>query len=766
MSTYDPRYQPLFNPINSHIGAGHTQELEDVELEKLYKQTTSTSALPHRWFDVQKYCHKPKSWQLGLFVGLGVSIVVLISNVVILLFGAVTDGGFVDGIGTIAKGHADHIVRLGTAYHVLINICSTVLLTSSNYAMQLLCAPTRAELDQAHQNGRWLEVGLMSFRNLRYIDRKRTLLWVVLAISSAPLHLLYNSSVFHVVAGQDYTITVVSDDARDISSGTGWKDVGGSDWPQLYESKFNAGYGDLILLVDSISMGVQFYPDWDFALGMPDLSSCNWNQVDFTSEGFQSGFSTNRTFGVNATGKVLQPESWQANERAVIALSVLPALSTQYPTLINASRNHTNAKDEFLVEVPFLGSSTSTKKDDVHTIKLPYSVPMNLSSNGTLAQAFGVCSNSGWLRSPSNLPLHVHSARAKQLLYGSKVQLALPFLCIVIVANIAKIVGILLTLRTCSAGPIVTIGDAVASFLERPETSSKGQCVLVTPSLFEKDFVEPPNELGGQVWRSRRLPIMSLLGGTPLWSVPIITLSVSVTLYSLTAATSNGQRVAFWGTSSSAIISLTSTTFDARGALQTALLANLPQVCLSLVYFVINSICTSMCSAREWNEYATIQRGLRVTNPTAAQRSTHFLQLPYRWAIPLTVTSGVLHWLLSQSLFLIRRERRRQDGTLYPESTCACGYSTSSILVFACVFLSLLLVVLSLSIQHLKLRIPPARHRSTIISAACHPPSDDVNCHLKKIQWGVVVEGGMEVVGHCSFSSKEVTAPIEDRLYA
>lgn len=80
--------------------------------------------------------------------------------------------------------------RISTALRVLINIFSTILLTSSNYAMQVLCAPTRGELDLAHRGGQWLEIGLMSLNNLRHNDKKRAILWWLLTSSSVPLHLL------------------------------------------------------------------------------------------------------------------------------------------------------------------------------------------------------------------------------------------------------------------------------------------------------------------------------------------------------------------------------------------------------------------------------------------------------------------------------------------------------------------------------------------------------------------------------------------------
>lgn len=56
--------------------------------------------------------------------------------------------------------------------------------------MQILCAPTREEIDVAHDNGTWLDIGIMSIRNFFHIERKRALIGFLLAFSSIPLHLL------------------------------------------------------------------------------------------------------------------------------------------------------------------------------------------------------------------------------------------------------------------------------------------------------------------------------------------------------------------------------------------------------------------------------------------------------------------------------------------------------------------------------------------------------------------------------------------------
>lgn len=57
--------------------------------------------------------------------------------------------------------------------------------------MQLLCSPTRDEVNLAHRRGQWLQIGVLSPGNLYYLSKRRCLLWSILALSSFPLHVLY-----------------------------------------------------------------------------------------------------------------------------------------------------------------------------------------------------------------------------------------------------------------------------------------------------------------------------------------------------------------------------------------------------------------------------------------------------------------------------------------------------------------------------------------------------------------------------------------------
>lgn len=75
--------------------------------------------------------------------------------------------------------------------------------------MQRLSAPTRTEVEDAHMKDDWLDIGVPSFRNLRFINWWRTLGWVLLVVSSLPLHLFYNSAIFVQISATDYTAYVV-----------------------------------------------------------------------------------------------------------------------------------------------------------------------------------------------------------------------------------------------------------------------------------------------------------------------------------------------------------------------------------------------------------------------------------------------------------------------------------------------------------------------------------------------------------------------------
>lgn len=130
-----------------------------------------------------------EGWRFGVWTGFCGSLLVLFANIAIA--GAASrDGGYIDGIGILAVGTSDYTSRLSTTYHVLINILSTILLSASNYCMQVLNSPTRRTIDTAHAKAQRVDMGIWSTRNFKYMRLTHKLAWLALGASSMPLHLL------------------------------------------------------------------------------------------------------------------------------------------------------------------------------------------------------------------------------------------------------------------------------------------------------------------------------------------------------------------------------------------------------------------------------------------------------------------------------------------------------------------------------------------------------------------------------------------------
>lgn len=208
------------------------------------------------------------------------------------------------------------------------------------------------------------------------------------------------------------------------------------------------------------------------------------------------------------------------------------------------------------------------------------------------------------------------------------------------------------------------------------------------------------------------------------------------------------------------------------------LLANLPQAMLSYLYLAFNALYTNMFVAKEWSTYYNNRKPLRVTSPIGQQRGTYWLNVPFRYAVPMTVVSGLFHWLASQSIFLVRITVTKyypQDGSRIVdegERISTCGYSPSAIIL---TFVTGSVIAIGGILMGRYLKYPPgmpmAASCSAAISAACHPPPEDDQASLLPVQWGAVTHGetrpdGKEPVGHCTFSSLPVERPIMERLYA
>jgi len=186
-------------------------------------------------------------WRAGAYSAAGLASCSLLINVVAAVWLSKhpdSDSNLVE----VFKGSCDTVATMDTWVHLAINALSTLLLGGSNYCMQCLCAPNRKEIDEAHSRGRFLDIGVPSFRNLSSISSYKVAMWWLLGLSSIPLHLMcvsvgdstytadiirYNSAFYSSLATNDYILYVV---APEFLSGANASYVDTSDHQDTYFS--------------------------------------------------------------------------------------------------------------------------------------------------------------------------------------------------------------------------------------------------------------------------------------------------------------------------------------------------------------------------------------------------------------------------------------------------------------------------------------------------------------------------------------------------
>ncbi|KAB8263109.1 hypothetical protein BDV32DRAFT_9105 [Aspergillus pseudonomiae] len=650
---------------------------------------------------------KTENWKRSLYLGSLASVIVLLFNVSFVAW-AVSHHDLTENRGVLYTGDCTKTKRMSTGLHLVINILSTALLCASSYTMQCLCAPTRTEIDRAHLKNQWLDIGVSSVRNLFRISKMKLILWLILALSSLPLHLFYNSTIFSTITNVEYeifagnkpfsdfnanTVRPPHDDietdtvrymnpyfsfARMLEKGQHGElyPLKNADCMSAYATNFQNEYGSVLLLTDD------FHP----------------NDTDFDFLSYQ---------GASTPMRGNNPYAWMCCNHTVYACDMQTICRDQLPEI----RAHV---DNWIV---------------------------------------------GGYR--------VKSCLAERIPGKCKLEYSLPLAIIVIIFNVVKAIIICAVALTMTELPLLTTGDAVASFLKTPETRKRDHC-LTSKTLANS----PPS---GPILYKGKPQRWATAVSIVRWIICIIcyTIAIAICIGLLCFGLSQlGNKGQIW---SGLGITNTDTLISGNAwppsLITNTIIANTPQVVFSMLYFVSNSVLTAMTLAAEWSNYALYRKGLRVSStPQGSQRTTYFLSLPYTYAIPLLVFSTVLHWLISQSLFLVNVETYNMQLERFRSFDFAtCGYSPVAIVSAIVVGGVMLLGLVGLGFRRFASGMPVAGSCSRAIAAACYPGSsvEGDGVETMPLQWGVVDEGTADGVGigRCAFSGGEVAMPSDGVVY-
>ncbi|KAL8700901.1 MAG: hypothetical protein Q9201_005196 [Fulgogasparrea decipioides] len=379
---------------------------------------------------------RPQGWHVGTIVCAVTATIVFLINLVLTTWAA-ANYGVQEGIGTIHDGSCSRTKNMSLWLHLAINVLSTTLLGASNYCMQCLSAPTRKEMDRAHQRCIRLDIGVPSVRNLRFISWKRSLLWLLLVSSSVPLHLFYNSAVFSTLSAREYTILAIS--------------------PSLARGEsFNAS-------------GV--LPDNSTA---PSRPPGYFSQTDL----IEYGLRVLKNSGDKSLWQHLETKQCiQAYRQEFMSvhgdvLIVSSALDDSYP-IEYIDTSIPKARSAFTYGYNWM---CQDYKDWIDYITHGFQFVNGQCELTNLSKA-----SENWrIRDfPVNSCL---SFRAEE---HCRLQFSLPLLILVTVCNLIKAAGMILMTCRRDADPLVTLGDTIASFLTRPDATTRENC-LATKYWFQR----------------------------------------------------------------------------------------------------------------------------------------------------------------------------------------------------------------------------------------------------------------------------------------
>ncbi|CAG8898361.1 unnamed protein product [Penicillium egyptiacum] len=735
--------------------------------------------------------------------------------------------------------------RWNIALHLIINVLSTGILGASNYCMQSLVAPSREEVDKYHARGRWLDIGCSSVRNLFVIGRSRLALWLVLLVTATPFHLLYNSMVFESVAVNELRVVVGPGDLN--SSNVASLKTPALD--QCFRIKPVFPGGDAAVYrganVDSDDISNSYLSDI-----VPDGYSegeLNWH--DFASDIARGDYERLDTqqcidlhsFGKNGGAKVVVMLTnalsvSQGGTTAILSTSPIDGLAHADTTLsndvegsefagktlmisiIDSGRSHYYTSDNFTQKAcldTLNDSSCSDAYDLFNWANLDVDQPSlervnryiqaNTTSDITASDYILTCDDTSMNESKTYSVdgcLVINSEERCQLLYS-------PPICIIIaLATLLKVVAMFLAARIGRhrSPPLLTVGDAVASFMEKPDSTTEGMCWLSNadvrrgawkvPQKTEDPAEEPlgasqpePKVYKRLSGRKHWMQASSLARWIATLILCLACIAVGAFLFEqalaprgagpwVTTATLHEMwKEGFSSTrGSTAFVDLKRT----LPTLSSVVVANIPQLIITVSYFFYNSVLTSMLATAEYSSYGASPNPLRVTWPIkdSMQRSTYWLSMPYQYGVPLLVVYMILHWLISQSIFYVRVMAYDWIGRpIYQFSVSSLGYNPLAIFISLLVGAFMVCLLLGLSFRRFKSEIPLAGACSAAISAACHVPKDELldRAGQGPVTWGETVAspswagdfGGIEDdKGHCSFTSLETVRPSLSKMYA
>ncbi|KAF6781993.1 hypothetical protein CMUS01_16744, partial [Colletotrichum musicola] len=412
--------------------------------------------------------------------------------------------------------------------------------------MQLAIALTRDDVDAAHARRRWLNIGVPSARNVRAVSLPRRLCWALLLLSSFPLHLVYNSAVLESQATTEYIVAEL--DAGFLDNPGAAVSALEANWTMIGENP-NAKWPGYI---EESHARRKYFRDYIVP------NAAHWDNL--TPEACASTYS-----GVMLT-----------THRNLILVVPHEDPPRRLPGLVDEV-----AHNSWMCDAGFSWN--------------PECRPGRA--------RFGVGDSARNLT-----PAEPAYCLAEPFRQQCDLEVYAPFIVTVIVCNAVKTATMLALFFVARGRSLNTLGDAITSFLKRPDLSTKGFGAYdYRPMLTLWEANAQPEPLMWERRKKRRLHAVSRRRFWLSWALFIVAVAIVLGLVIMAVATDSdsGRLTTSFSPSSFLVKDYSSVVgWDALAGASFAslvVLVNTPQVLFSALYFMYNSLLSCFLQAAEWN---------------------------------------------------------------------------------------------------------------------------------------------------------------------
>ncbi|TIC91649.1 hypothetical protein CH35J_010754 [Colletotrichum higginsianum] len=624
-------------------------------------------------------------WRAGIALNIVIGFFILIVAIVCLVLALVVVG-MIKGESRIFEGDCATARQVKIGVFVAINVVTIVLLSAANYVFQVLSSPTRIEIEMAHDGRRWLDIGIPSFRNLRFVSKPRVVMTAIIMLAALSTQVIYNAVIFSTQPAFAHQVVFVTQDF--LTSGQ-----------FSNASETNAG-------------GLSRFD----ILGLQNLASRR-QLTNLTNAACAAQFG-----GV-----------FQSDFSAVVLVTDVVA-----PT-------------NSLVQTQKSGTSLARFIDP--------SDPSRIRINSSSVE---YC-----LARPES------AETCAVILNGS-------LLGVVAILNLISVSAIGAVYFFTGFEPLVTLGDAIASFVTQPDHTTRGICLLDKKDVKQGRW----GYREAKYWTSQD-HFWFQSPGLALW-----------TFWFLTWATPTGLAAAALGVTLSQDSTSSLSPFGSARPHEmytlpnrsvragVTILAALPHLLLAVLYLSTNALLSSYFLSHEMSQYALpgIALPLRVSSgrPRGAQTTSLFLTLPRPYSWLLLLLFAAAGFVLSNAVIMVSVDvLPAVKDEKFPVPINGIGFSGVGLLAF----LALMVVAAGLVIGLGLRRADPSPTSvdgakagnplvlrggscSAVISARCHRPARDVGAAYKNVAWGVVDQDVETTFGHATFSSHAVSVLDPAKGYA